>query len=236
MATIQSAILSFFIFVSKAIALFSACYLLYSIVHFLCLPSAKRISVWIRKNGSIITLGLIDYKTWQEKFQEKGIYACDLTGYLQEFLKLDKSIKPKNYQLRYNYGVNEYNEFDIYFDTIFGFTLIETKKYRPKMILGLAAIGFEVNTKERIVTIRQIQGHPGRKKELQNLRWEKMLIVVVVDWAKQNRFKRVQIQRAKNNKYYLGREKEFHLRYDVTAKRSGFKLDNDKNEYVLNLA
>lgn len=77
--------------------------------------------------------------------------------------------------------------------------------------------------------VLQIQGVPDKGQYLQRLRWEKMLLAVVIDWSRANGMRFVHVARAAVNRWYktsrLGEEgqKRLHLRYDVTAERMGFQ-------------
>ena len=203
----------------------------------------KRIWRGIRESRAIITLGDISLKTWQEKFKEKGIYDCGLSKYIQKFSK-NKDTDGASYWLRYNFGTGyRSNDFSMYLDTEFGFILTmlekdiaDTARLKER---GLAAIGF--NIEYGTIFIKQIQGKYGQAEVLKRFRWEKMLVAIVVDWAKKNRFRLVKIQKAEDNEYYNknsndDRRARLRMHYNVTAERSGFKLDKNNSVYILELA
>ena len=112
---------------------------------------------------------------------------------------------------------------------------------------GIACIGFVISGS--VVHIQQIQGARHRQEELRPLRWEKLLVKIVVEIARQLRFKTVEILPAERNDYYIPSDrylkmrrstkkdwqKLLKLRYDVTAKRLGFKWNLEKQvyEYIL---
>lgn len=74
-----------------------------------------------------------------------------------------------------------------------------------------------------------------QQKILQQLRWERLLVVLTAHWAESLGFSAAYLQQGKKNHYYgVGREERFHMRYDVTAQRLGFKL-NEYGDYQLNL-
>jgi hypothetical protein len=72
--------------------------------------------------------------------------------------------------------------------------------------------------------IRQLQGVYGLDDALKMFRWEKMLIQAVVDQAKSLGVQYVHVVKAAKNewRHKVGCER-LRLRYDVTAKRMGFK-------------
>ena len=99
---------------------------------------------------------------------------------------------------------------------------------------GIACIGFNIN--ESTVHIRQIQGARYRHEELAPLRWEKLLVKVVIEIAQRLEFKMVEILPAKKNEWLnLGNASQLKLRYDVTAKRIGFKWNPQKQVYEYSL-
>ena len=72
-----------------------------------------------------------------------------------------------------------------------------------------------------------------------------MLIQVVIDWARANKFKAVNILPAEQNVWYrrrpgdnkdlLDQNRRLYIRYDVTATRMGFKYNKRLELYVLSL-
>lgn len=104
-----------------------------------------------------------------------------------------------------------------------------TRKTRRRQI---ACIGFDINTEINCVVVKQIQGVKGEQTALWPLRWEKMLLQIVVDWARGNGFAAVKIEFYETRR----REEEMYLRYKITAERLGFKLDADGGASVLILS
>ena len=89
-----------------------------------------------------------------------------------------------------------------------------------------------------IVKIRQIQCVGGKRNEnpLYWLRWERMLVQIVVDWARKECFDRVEILPAKQSRWTDKAPLErLYVRYDVTAKRCGFRYDKNSETYMLSL-
>lgn len=113
---------------------------------------------------------------------------------------------------------------------------------------GLANIGFNLSRYRPTVLIKQLQarrynsldvslsyikGNPEEHKKcavgiLKSLRWEKMLIQMVSDWAAENGFKKIAILKSKYNPWYerdfsfQNRNERLKMHYDVTPVRMGF--------------
>ncbi len=76
----------------------------------------------------------------------------------------------------------------------------------------------------------------GMFKALRPFKWERMLLRVVVDWARVNGFREARVLIAEKNPWHDNDKYDvFRMHYDVTAKRSGFKFNSAKNAYVLAL-
>ena len=145
------------------------------------------------------------------------------------FLFLTHLSVPKN-----NYGPRNF-----FYDAKFAFILATL--WRP-----LACIAFDVYPRSGRICIRQIQGKGGVKSKLSLFRWEKFLVFCVLEYARKNGFKEVFIQAAKANRWkeknaqslaeISERSERLKKRYDVTAKRMGFKPDANKCHYVKLLA
>lgn len=111
---------------------------------------------------------------------------------------------------------------------------------------SLANIGFNLNIFFPTIRMRQIQskkydsircanvGDEQRERMvniMRSLRWEKMLVQAVCDWAAANGFSRAAILKAKYNPWRIGmisfaaidHHERLKMHYDVTAQRMGFK-------------
>ncbi|MBI4812698.1 hypothetical protein HY798_04695 [Candidatus Falkowbacteria bacterium] len=128
-------------------------------------------------------------------------------------------------------GHRDVNFANVCWDTPCGIVLAhqylinDKKEYR-----GLACVGFTIE--KSIIHIRQIQGARYRQEELLPLRWEKLLVKVVIEIARQLGFKTVEILPAEKNEWRdLISYSQLKLRYDVTAKRMGFKWNPQKRVY-----
>jgi hypothetical protein len=123
--------------------------------------------------------------------------------------------------------------------SVIGSDSIEPSRY-PGLDLGYLEKGD--------VLVAQIQAQKGLTKkgllELKRLKWERTLLQMVVDWARGAGLPRVLVVPSANN-YWLTdshcqqiknelKERLF-LRYDVTARRCGFKQEADNLPYSLEL-
>lgn len=183
----------------------------------------------------------------------------DITEYLKRFSK-NGGVDVNRYMLasdrtRYG-GANGYGEIfgHFYHDSRYSMVLV----YRILVKEGgktrevqepLALIGFELEEERSAVFINQIQGKRDEQKLLAPLRWEKMLVSIVVDLARFYGLKKVGIQTAANNGYYPKPEggrtltdqdkkriEGFRMRYDVTARRCGFRLNPESGKHELSLS
>lgn len=151
-----------------------------------------------------------------------------------------------HWQKRLGY-IESGNEF--FMDAHYMFILWETTgQNAPEEIGGgnypLACIAFEPQGRNG-VTIRQIQGKYGaislmKSQTLKKLKWERMLVQVVIEWARKAGLKHIHILPATQNDYYScdnpERAKTFHLRYDVTARRMGLKFNARDRLYSARIA
>lgn len=114
--------------------------------------------------------------------------------------------------------------YNIYWDAPMGI-ILQCKR-------SVAVIGFI--TKGDCVRIVQIQGVRGEMEQLKPLRWERLLVELVVAVARTCGYRHVEIQCAEKNKYYNEYNAQtFKLRYNVTARRAGFVLEPQGFHYVL---
>ncbi len=88
------------------------------------------------------------------------------------------------------------------------------------------------------ICIKQIQGRPSYgevnyRDYLKAIKWERFLIKVACQWAKSNNLKVYMVSAKKSPWYNKSRQKEMYMRYDVTARRSGFKFNRLTQYYKL---
>ncbi len=130
---------------------------------------------------------------------------------------------------------------DIYYDALYNIVLCHEEK-------PIALLSFEVS--DEVVLIKQLQGltilmqdrQPiaWTNEKLEQLRWERMLVMITEDMIRGLGFEELQIQKAKNNRwinrqYNVDRFERLYMRYDIAAKRMGFREDHEKDCWVLPL-
>jgi len=72
--------------------------------------------------------------------------------------------------------------------------------------------------------VRQLQGVKWRREFLHGTRWERMLLHVVEDWARAQKCTAVACIRGQDSRWLVhGSPQAFRMRYDVSARRSGFR-------------
>jgi|GEM_PF-2056750 len=136
---------------------------------------------------------------------------------------------------------------EIYWESQVGFVLESSvEEHTP-----FAFIGFRMG--RDAIDVIQIQGIKGKKEALRPLRWELLLLDLVIEYAKLHGLSRVYVLPARWNSYNplyneefssrkgysaeLCREldERFRLIYDKNALKRGFKLNRDGTRYVLEL-
>lgn len=94
----------------------------------------------------------------------------------------------------------------------------------------LAVVAFYI--KPEYIDIRQLQGNKGKHEILKTCRrWEQILVSVIEDYARLRSVAEVRIRPAKENGWHERNPEAFYLRYDVTAKRMGYRYDGGKRRY-----
>lgn len=177
-----------------------------------------------------------------EVFKNRPHYNIDLTPYVEKF-KRQELAKNDRYLICLANGYGSYSlTRKIYFDGFYAFILFRAENTDVNVIYdkAIACIGFEQVGKT--IKVVQIQGVSGKKRWLSKIRWEKMLLSILIDWAKANRYKRVEVIRAEEsvwyprewqkNRYSNRLRKSMFLRYDVTARRMGFKFVPNAKRYA----
>lgn len=175
-------------------------------------------------------------------FNEGSLYDINLKYYLKKFRKnswfallfslIAKFLIKYQVFLSVETGRSDIPHLSkIYRDAEYSFILTaKIKILGKKSILAISSLAFDIPEKtNKSILIKQIQGVRGRRIFLRSFRLEKMLIEIATDWARKNSFSKVMIQSAKKNCWYNSsnekRKKRLHLKYDVTAKRCGFKYN-----------
>ena len=149
-----------------------------------------------------------------------------------------------------------YQECTCHFDADFYLVLTYTPVYlTPLKPVGICLAGFNLERRKRLCIV-QIQGlrcdnfneflyKQGEFLEfleiLHSIRWEKLLVAALEQWAKKMGFKKIGIQKAKHNDYFnhdnLNTPKNWRLKmhYDVTAQRMGYKATKRSKYFFKNL-
>ncbi len=107
---------------------------------------------------------------------------------------------------------------------------------------AVALVGFESVGLESIMVV-QLQARLGIEKENLPKRWERTLLEAGINYAREQGFSQIQVQPSTKNTWIkMGTSKSdkahnlrLKMRYDVTAKRRGFKLDESLDAWVLDL-
>lgn len=162
-------------------------------------------------------------------------YSINLETYLNNFSKSGQISELNNYYvcLVYGRGCGYFN--NVYLDTEFGFVLVQKTLPTQTKRSAIACLGFDASSGIP-VTVKQIQGVKSRQSDLVCLKWERMLLKICIDWAKDNGFVGVCVIRSVDSKWYNEqRSNNMFMKYDVTARRSGFKFDSKSKKYVLRL-
>lgn len=184
-------------------------------------------------------------------FKKTGRYNINLPDYLRKFSKNSPeppkpSVKEKLIKKMLRLVGMEYSGYDIYvyrgarrglgtlyrdifFDAAYSFVLIKSGK-------AICSIGFNIDRDNNIIIVKQIQGVKGMQKELSPFRWEKMLLQILIDWAKQYSFKRIDVIRSVDSEWQNeANAQDLYIKYDVTARRMGFIYNKKLEVYSLHL-
>lgn len=98
----------------------------------------------------------------------------------------------------------------------------------------VAGIGFIDATKQNTLVVTQIQGVRGKREYLAPLKWERMLLALVTEWARAKGARVIKVLAGCKNSWFSdSSKKEFYMRYDITARRSGFRLEEGGEHYAL---
>lgn len=82
---------------------------------------------------------------------------------------------------------------------------------------------FNLTTNADYPTIFQLQGQHFCEDQLAPLRWEKMLVTIIEDWAREAGFEACLGLPAEKNPHFPCNPRA-HMRYDVTFNRMGYKM------------
>lgn len=185
------------------------------------------------------------------EIQEKHDLNYFLQKILPLFIKKDykEKIKPEKYSMKCYFQrgpVEELFASGVYNDAGVIFVLFTKCAWWKNYQEPIAWISFDEIKDENAIIIRQIQGARGKQGILQFFRWEKLLVNIILDWAKEKEYKKIRIIKANQSTWYkreniiISYAQETHqknmlLRYDKTAQRMGFKLNESIDQYELAL-
>ena len=177
-------------------------------------------------------------------FTKASWCKTDLNQYLNDFAKSSLGTREKKeFQQNFCLRISTKEHGDpllyhgLYRDTRYTLALFKyNESSEANEYEYLACMGFDVLGDNIIV--QQIQGNHGKEKFLCLFKWERMLLAILTDWAKQNGFSQIRVIQAKDTEWYRNedRKKRMFMHYDVTARRSGFRFDQTSGQYVKVLA
>lgn len=182
-----------------------------------------RVALWFYRKAGYYLLGEELSKSLSTFRRDIGS-VIEIGDILAQFLKVKPNECPEfwiqtHWQRRKDYHPCNY----FYFDAHYSFILWARKENTefPVACIAFDPFGFDG------ICIRQIQG---KKYSLENLshfiKWERLLVAVVSKWAKSVGIRNIHIISAHLSDYYgKYRHEQMYMRYDVTARRVGLKLN-----------
>ena len=171
------------------------------------------------------------------RFRMNSTSGIGVGKYLKAFEKSNTQhdLDFDNFSLECSYGYGYGRFYRVYSDAQYTLTLTYQGGEYDENLNAVASIGFEVGGPSTII-VKQIQGVSGKDSILKHLKWERMLLTILMDWAKNAGFKTVKIIQAKSSHWYSSaRHDSLFMKYDVTARRSGFKFNQADETYVRSL-
>ena len=153
-----------------------------------------------------------------------------------KYMNLDLS----KYSFKFHKGADyfydsAYNE--MYGDTRHQFILSHNHECEDGSVCDefIAFLGFEFYPK--LILVSQIQGVKGKQEFLKSFKWSKALLNVAIDFANEVEIPEIGVLPSKRSKWTSVRYNEngAKMYYDVTAKREGFKYDEEMGIYVKKL-
>ena len=174
------------------------------------------------------------------RFRHSSGAEIDLSRLISRFLKKGKNGAGFQYKANTLYGKSERDMDDVFFfDAPYRIILYG---FKNNVSVPIACIAF-IQTGPRSVCINQIQGPSYDRSEentaariaaLSEVKWERLLVRVVCEWARKNRIESVEMISCKKSRWYRDfRHKQMFIRYDVTARRMGFKESDKEGIYKI---
>lgn len=179
-------------------------------------------ALWLYRKISYLLLGEELSKTLSS-FRNSIGTVIEIDDILPKFLKVQMADCPKFWvQIHWQNWKGYPPDIHIYLDAHYSFTLW-TKKGNEEF--AVASIAFDPFGFDGIC-IRQIQGKYGCGEYLRSIKWERLLIAVVHQWARARNIRNIHIISAYLSDYYNEeRHESMYLRYDITARRVGMKFN-----------
>lgn len=162
-----------------------------------------------------------------EAFGRPIPFPINSTEFLSGFVKTSaQDVNLKHYSIERDFGKGISRRFyGRFYESHYNFVLCYDGEAAASISFG--AIGWSMG-----ILVAQIQGVKNKKEILSPLKWERALLNLVVEWAEENDIPEVQVVRSRNQLYWSMREDErWRLRYDITARRSGFFYDEQTEVY-----
>lgn len=159
----------------------------------------------------------------------------DLTHFLHiadDELNQEKKLKYPWYHLKLEFNLDRGQIYGLERDTRINLAWYRDFRDAESNLVS-SVCGYTVES-EDTVRVRQLQGR-SKVSEFERLPkgWEFILMGAYEIWARENNFRISQIQQAENNKWYQqdqppqeGRNLRLRRRYDLTAERMGYQLQN----------
>jgi len=170
-----------------------------------------------------------------ERFKAGAVETFDINSFVKSQFK---GLNHPDYDARRWAGQTfenvNLNGVDLLFESPYGFIL-------RKNAVPLAVSSFEVTEDSPGILVRQLQGIEGAVKELQPLKWSKLLLSQIISFADRNDIPEVFVLPYSRNTYRFMRRDRFFIKgerdngfliYDVTARRGGFEYDEGRQVYV----
>tara|TARA_Y100000034_G_C6900971_1_gene416712 strand:+ start:2418 stop:3080 length:663 start_codon:yes stop_codon:yes gene_type:complete len=209
----------------------------------------EHILIWFKISNTVGIHPLKFWEIWSGFNNDEDLNSMNLESYVKKYKKNNlggdevATLDPSKYSLEWHKGGKGrvHNHCEFYVDTNYGIEL----HYESR---GEAFLGFEIEG-DLTLRIEQIQSRKlGRRNPgLYPLKWERMLLNLFGNWAKEKGFQKIKVQSAEDNYWYDypsgingNRAIERHrrrlkMRYNTTAKRNGFKYDPEERIYSLDL-
>jgi len=188
-----------------------------------------------------------------KKFVEDFTHRGNFRSLLQTYIKEDSDLDPNKFALFVHKGRYDSDNTPpfkhFYFDSFTNLVLLYGNKKNGACVTGGIELRKSIEDTEGLedsdmqdddLIINQLQG-PTHKVEVENVgsrfsgfRWEKLLVEIFSIWTRQSGLKKIYLLPSKFSDWSevkMNINGTSFLRYDVTARRSGFRRGNDNEPY-----